>query len=88
MESGKDEGKTKNAIKKVGERQMKNQNRCVCLQLWDSVRVPGCKSHRVWLSFAWFSALQLDRSCLISFDRFDLIEEMSTSDEHMEGQAV
>ena len=42
MESGKDEGKTKNAIKKVDERQMENQDRCVCLQFWDSVGVPGC----------------------------------------------
>ena len=43
LESCKDEGKTKNTIKKVGERQMENQDRCVCLQFWDFVRIPGCE---------------------------------------------
>ena len=42
VESGKDEGKSKKAIKKVGERQVKNQDCCVRLQFWDSVGVPEC----------------------------------------------
>ena len=43
VESGNDEGKSKKAIKKVCERQMENQDRCVCLQIWDFVRIPGCE---------------------------------------------
>ena len=41
LESGKDEGKTEKAVEKVSERQVKNQDRCVCLQIWHSLWVPS-----------------------------------------------
>ena len=41
VEGGNDEGKTKKAVEKVSEGQMKDQDRCVCVQFWNLVRVPG-----------------------------------------------
>ena len=41
VESGKDEGKTKKAVEKVCEGQMKDQDRFVCVQVWNVTRVPG-----------------------------------------------
>ena len=41
VEGGNDEGKTKKAVEKVREGQMKDQDRCVCVQFWNLVRVPG-----------------------------------------------
>ena len=41
VEGGQDEGKTKDAVEKVREGQMKDQNCCVCVQVRNFVRVPG-----------------------------------------------
>ena len=41
VEGGQDEGKTKDAVEKVREGQMKDQNRGVCVQVRNFVRVPG-----------------------------------------------
>ena len=41
VEGGEDEGKSKKAVEKVGEGQMKDQDCCVCVQVWNLVRVPG-----------------------------------------------
>ena len=41
VEGGNDEGKTKKAVEKVSEGQMKDQDRFVCVQIRNFTRVPG-----------------------------------------------
>ena len=59
VEGGQDEGKTKDAVEKVREGQMKDQNCCVCVQVRNLVRVPG--QGYVWrfVLCIWLPRLQI-----------------------------